>query len=792
MLTTYIRLALRTFSKNKTAFIINLLGMSIALACCITAYINYQFNAGFDRGQVNMDHVYRVSFFQEVEGKQIHYGVTPMPMPELIRENMQEADQVVRYSSKDGMFRIGDEMFKKELVYADPAFTKLFTIELMSGSWDLNNKKAVLISDKLARTYFNSTDVVGKALTQIVRGEPREFVIGGIYKAFPSNSSFRFDLLTAFTNAYPDPLEQNEAEHDWKKWTTTFLEVKNPEAIARLTKQLQQYVKTQNEAREDLKVSEFYIEPFKGMALRAVKERKAGHWMNMAMPPAAVIAPFVMAGFLLLVACFNFTNNCIAVAGKRLKEIGIRKVIGGRRKEIIIQFLAEGALFCMIALLFALFLAEFFVAGWDAMWPSIELNVSYLDNIPLLVAITILMLFTALLAGSYPAFYISSFGPIEVLKGTTRFGGTNLLTKSLLIFQFSISTAAVIFAIAFYNNSKYQKNFDLGYSYQNVVQVPVENESQFIQLRNALANNRSINAIGGSENHIYSSSYKAAANVAEKKKEIDVLNIGDGYFKAVNVRVVAGRGFHQEGETDSRESLIVNEEFVRFFGMKDAVGKRVMLNDTANYYIVGVVKDVYLKALFQPLTPMAFRYVKPSSYKYLVASTDRENLIQTNEEIRSAWRRLFPNMLYTGRLMEADMVMAMEHFDNVVILYTFLGIVAILMSVSGLFSLVSINLQKRTKELGVRKILGAPLANLIMQASKLFLIVMVIAFFIGSLGGSLMVNAMMDGIWEYYVAINAGVISLAVMILFAIAGLAVGFRIFKVIVTNASESLRHE
>jgi putative ABC transport system permease protein len=794
MLRTYLLLTLRTFQKNKSAFIINLLGMSIALGCCIAAYVNYEFNAGFDELQQGAKDIYRVSFIHESENRETPYGVTPMPMPELIRSNNAEVEQVIRYISKSSMFRIGDEMFQTEFVYTDPNFMTVFRMDMLYGEANLNDPSRILISDKLAKTYFDSENVIGKPLTQIISGEPKEFLISGVYRAFPSNSSFRFGLITAFDNYFTDATSKDVVLNDWKKWTTTFVQVKDAAAIPRIEAQLKQYIKPQNEAREDLQARNFYLESFHGMALRAVKARAQGHWFNMPMPPAAMIAPFMMAGFLLLVACFNFTNNAIAIAGKRLKEIGIRKVIGGRRKELIIQFLSESFIFCILAGALSLVLAEFFVAGWDAMWPGIELSVRYRDNLDFLITLFLFLLlcFTALLAGAYPAFYISSFKPIAVLKGTTRFGGNTILTKSLLVFQFSISLAAVIFAIAFYFNSRFQKEFDLGYDYRAVVQVPVQNESQYTQLSNVLQRLPEIASIGGSEHHIYSSSYKAPAKVREEKKEIDVLNVGDGYFNTVNVRVLEGRAFLPESASDLKEGIIVNEEFARFFKLDKAVGSRVTLSDTSNFYVIGVVKDVYLKALFQPLAPIAFRYTGKDNYRYLVASADNGDVSALNEQIRTEWKKLFPTILYTGRLMEQEMVMTMEHFDNVVILYTFLGLVAIIMSASGLYSLVSLNLQKRTKELGVRKILGASLSHLAVQSGKTFLIIMCFSFLIGSLFGSMMVNMMMDSVWEYYEAINVRVIGLSVLILFTICILTIGKKITAVIVRNPSESLRYE
>jgi ABC-type antimicrobial peptide transport system permease subunit len=651
----------------------------------------------------------------------------------------------------------------------------------------------VLISDKLALTYFGTTDAVGKPLTQLVSGKQREFTVGGVYRAFPANSSFRFDLVSTFENYFVDPTQKSTIENDWAKWSTTFLHIKNPGAIEGVKKILQGYVTTQNEARPDLKAKVFYVEPFVGMAHRSVREKNQGHWFNRPMPPAGVLAPFIMAGFMLLVACFNFTNNAIALAGKRLKEIGIRKVVGGQRKELIFQFLSETLVFCLLALGAGLFLSDYFVAGWSSLWPSIELEVTYLDNLPFFSVLLGLIIVTALLAGGYPAFYLSAFRPIQVLRDRATLGGMNWLTKSLLVVQFSISLAALIFAIAFFFNSRYQRSFDLGYEYRSVIQVPVADGEQFTQLRNALQANSTINAVGGSAHHIYTSSSKTSVRLqAGDEREIDLLNVGDDYFKTLNIRVLYGRSFDKDRASDLREAIVVNEEFVRQFKLANPVGQRVMLGDTAQTFVIGVVKDVYLAALFQPLSAVVFRYVPESDYRYLVASAPPASLDEANEQMKAAWKKLFPNALYPGRRMEERMVMALDHFDSVVIIYTFLGFVAIIMSVSGLFGLVSLNLQKRTKELGIRKILGAPGGHILFQASRVFLVIMVLSCLIGGLAGSVMVNALMDSVWEYYVAIDFRIISLGILIICLIAAVTISSLIRRVTVSNPVDSLRHE
>lgn len=794
MISHYLRLAFRTFFRNKTAFTINLIGMSIALGCCITAWVNYEYNSGFDQEQKNAGTLYRIGFWQTTENHDVPYGVTPIPVASLLRDQMADGEHVIQYISRRGQFRIGDELFEREFIYADPAFTSIFTMELLHGSLAITDKSTVLISDELARTYFGSVDVVGKPLTQLVAGQPREYTIGGVFRKFVANSSFRFHLLTTYDNYFADPEARARLENDWSRWATTFLRLNNRESADAIAKQMQQYVKTQNDARPDLKAREFYVEPFIGMSARAVAQKNQGHWMNTPMPPAGVIAPFAMAGFILIVACFNFMNNAIAVSGRRLKEIGIRKVIGIRRRGLIAQFLAETLVFCLLSLGLGMVLAEYFTAGWNGMWAGIEIVVKYQDNYSLVLALAALIIVTALLAGGYPAFYISAFKSVEILRGNSRFGGANLLTRSLLVIQFSISLAAVIFALAFYFNSKYQKEYDLGYNWRSVIQVPLANTQQYEAFRNEITTNPNILSLGGSEHHIYSSSYKTSMRFdTQEAKEVDVLNVGDDYFETLNVRVLNGRKFQRDQASDVKESIIVNEEFVRKFELgSDAVGKRFLMNDTTQVFVVGVVKDVYLQALFQPLTALAFRYVPQENYRFLVASTNPEDLVAVNEQMKTSWQKLFPTVLYPGQLMETRMQMALEHFDSVVILYTFLGLVAITMSISGLYSLVSLNLQKRTKEFGIRKIMGANMSQVTFMASRQFIIIMLISFVVGGALGGVMVNGLMDTVWEYYVAVNAKVLTLAIGILATIAVVAIGYKIKRFAESNPVDAIRHE
>jgi ABC-type antimicrobial peptide transport system permease subunit len=795
MIKNYLLITLRNLLKNKLFIFINVFGIGIAVACCITAYLNWQFDKNWDAGHKNAERIYRVQFIHDFQGRINHYGMSPIPLGNFIKQNNKEVDEVVRFIPAGGDFRVGDELFGTGIAYADSAFFDLFTYDLKYGTFnDFRDKSKIFIDDELARKYFNKEDVVGQPLTQIVNGKPKEYIVGGVFKKPVINSSFYSQAFTHWDNYWETVADSTDNEHNWKQFATLFLRIDDPSKVASVTKNLEQYVEPQNIAREDFKVKEYYLENFKGMAQRGREEpRVQGNWLRGALPKLAVTAPAIMAIFLLLLACFNFTNTSIAVSSRRLKEIGVRKVMGGVRSQMILQFLGENLLLCVFGLIVGLIIAEFLVPAYDSMWNWLDLSFSYLENLDIILFLLGLLFFTAILAGSYPAFYITSFEPVSILKGKAKFGGTNWFTRILLGLQFFISLLAIIFSVAFQDNAAYQRNYDLGFLSNGVVSVWIKNESEFNTYRDALVTNKDIEVVAGTNHHVATSFDNDPVKYEDLEREVDVMNIGDDYMEAMDIKLVAGRSFKKDSETDRKESILVTEEFVKSFGWKDdPIGKRIIWMDTAQLYVIGVVKNIYARALWEPIEPMMLRYTSPDKYRQVIVRTSPEKVTAVNDFMEDKWETVFPNSVYNGRMITEEMAETDEINTNVVKMFGFLGFFAILLSVTGLYTLVSLNIIKKMKEIGVRKVLGASIGNIARVINLEFIVILSIAGLLGGAAGYFLTDLFMANIWEYYKKLDVVSFGISMAIMFFIAALAVSFKTFSTASLNPTKTLRDE
>jgi putative ABC transport system permease protein len=790
MIKNYLLITIRSMMKNKLFIFINVFGLAIGIGCCIVAYFNWEYDATFNTNHQNREKIYRVSTIREFEGNRRLYGYVPIPLGNVIRNNIPDAEKVVRMDWSWSNFKVDDNLFPTRLAYADPQFFEMFNFEFIAGKpADLKDKLKVFLSDEMAVKLFNTTDVIGRQVTQVMGADLKEVQIAGVYKKQPSNSSFQESAYMNYENYFDEA--KDVKEDDWKMRNTLFVMVSNPARVGIIAKQIQPYRENNNKVREDFQISEFALDPFVGMAQR---DQANDTWSqtNRSSPTAAVIAPILMAVLVLLIACFNMTNTAIAISSRRLKEIGIRKVMGSLRSQLIFQFLAETTFICTVALVLGFLLGEVLLISWNALWEEMKLTSHYLDNPGFLIFIVGMLAFTALLSGGYPAFYISHFEPVSILKGKLKFGGTNYFTRILLALQYSISLVAIIFALAFYENSLYQRDFDIGFNPNNVIIAYVSGQSEYETYRNALMKNKDINSIAGSEHSIFSGRYNDPVKHEAKQIEVDIINVGDDYIKTFGLELIAGRDFQKDSETDRKESIIISKRFADSFGWDNPIGKQITWMDTVQLYVVGVVKDVYTNGLWREMEPLMIRYTTADKYSHVIVNVPLQKVKEVNAFMEAEWKQIFPNRLYNGRVINEGTVESDTVNTNIVKMFGFLGIVALILSATGLFTLVSLNIIKRMKEIGVRKVLGASIGNITRIINAEFALILIIASILGSALSYFAVDALMGSIWKYYQSTTSATFVLSVMVMFCVSAVAIGYKVFSAASMNPVNTLRTE
>ncbi|MCA6075184.1 ABC transporter permease [Fulvivirga sedimenti] len=791
MFRNYIKIAFRSLLKNKSYVIINTLGMGTAIATCIIAYLNYDFNNKFDRDQEHFDEIYHVVSVRDYNDGEQPYGITPLKFSEFMDPETSAIDEIVRIIPAYGSVKIKEEVLETNILFADPSVFNVFSFEILKGGIRDFEGPEIVITEEAALKYFGNSDPIGQTVEHIVDDQPKPYTVIAVIKDLPENSSLEFVEAIAPMDNYRYVVK-DLYDQMWNYWSTTFVRLKDPSKMALVEAEMNKIIPEQNEAREDFKLLRFELMPLDGMADRGQNSEIWSMWLTRGVPAAAIVGPMVMALLLMLLACFNYTNTSIAMSGRRLKEIGLRKVMGGLRKQLMFQFILENMVLCLFALFVGIMIAELIIPYYNSMWDFVTLRIDYLENRDLLLFMFILILLVGLIAGSYPSYFVSSFEATPILRGTVKFGGNTVLSKVLLSLQLSISLIAIVAAFVFIHNAKFQENFDLGFNRDQIIYTYVNNGQEYENLSNALRSYEEIDQIAGTEQHILSYTGGMTIDLNDEEYQVEAYRVGHDYFDIMDIEVLEGRGFREDSETDMNESVVANEMFLKEFNIQNPIGQRIMWNDSVSLYIVGVVENTFTNALWGPVEPILFRPAKKEDFQRIVLKTSPENMIKAHEILGEEYSKLFPFRIYNGVYMNDEMAEEKVVNRNIVTIFTFLGVVALILSVTGLYAMISLNLLKRTKEIGVRKVVGASVPSLIMKLNKPFMIIVLASVVLGCVTSYFLVDGLLSMIWEHYASPNAGSMFIGSLILVVVALVTVTGKVFKAASVNPVESLRSE
>ncbi|MBS0030510.1 FtsX-like permease family protein [Chitinophaga sp. 22321] len=795
MFSNYLKIALRVLWRNKIYVVLNIAGLGFAIACCILSYLNYNYRERFDQNHPHTEHIYRLNSTRVVDGNKQSWAVVPLPLAQAMEKETAGADRIARLSSAAVVVKIGQHTFDEHIHYADKTLFDFFNFPLKYGNLSgFNQSNQVVISETFADKYFPKQIPLGQPLTLIgSEGKPKIYTVGAVAQQIPANSSIQFDLITSFENGL---VQGRTAPDDWANPSliTTFVELKNVNASRFVTTNLNRYVALHNRNQTEWPIEGFTLQPFSALAASSDIDMPGYvHGSQLTANPRGVlvIVPAIMSVFILLITCFNFTNISIAFASSRLKEIGIRKVIGGFKRQLIWQFLTENIVLCLLAAALALLFVHLLLPTVNQL-TGIDLSPDYSRDYVFWLFLLFIPAVSAIFSGLYPAVYVSSFQPLLILKGKTALGASNRFTRLLLMSQFSLSCFALVVGIVMSQNASFQQKVDFGYSINEVAIVEISHPRDYDVFSQAVQQNPEIKSIAGCVQQIGNGSYTQIAKTENSEIQTQVAQVGgEGYLNSMGIRLVQGRHFYNTG-ADADASILVNQTFLQRLQIKQPLGRQITL-DSAHYTIVGVVNDYKEYGLHGLVPPCVLRMAKPGEYKFMVVRTDKDKLPQVTRYLQSTWQQLVPNIPYRGYLqsdlIEKEIRMT-QAFKSIAF---FLAVITLLLSASGLFAQISLNIDKRSKEIGIRKVLGASILQIIALVNREFIRILLIAFVAGSILGYLFTSKFIfQVIYQYHpVAGPTPYIGTFLIVLLCCSAI-IGTRVFRAARANPVDRLRSE
>lgn len=793
MFKNFFKVTVRSLMKSKFFVLINIIGLGLALACCIVAYLNYDFATSFDKQHENYDELYAISIYRDQGGANVPYGMVPMPLGPNLKDEIPGLKGVSRIERAGITIKRDQNIFNRRMAFVDSDFMDMFSFQVIHGDkYAYKELSNVLISSSTAISLFGKENAVGETVEVVIEGSPNQFVtVGGVFEDVGQKSTLQFQLISDFEN-YHRILGVEKG--NWGRFIDgVFIQTEDKDIRKTAPALIQKYAAVQSEVRKDFPVSGFWLQNMKDLPFNQ-RDMNGTDLGAEALHPAHIMAPGIMAILILLLACFNFTNTAIAMSNKRLKEIGVRKTVGGSRAQLVFQFLGENLLLCLLSLGLGLVFAMWLVPQYSNMWPNMNILLSLQENPALVLFLTGVLLATALLAGGYPALFVSRFRPVSILRGTLRVGSSSILSKILLGFQFMISILALISGFAFLQNSAYQDSIDQGYDKESMVLAFLSSPLEAERFKATIMENPAIEEISLTRHHVGWGANGAAIKSGGQEYEVSIMDVGLHYAEVAGFQVVEGRGFNEQNrQSDKNNSILVNEKMAARYGWDNAIGQQVTLYDTIRYNVVGMVKDFFIYGLWEELDPMMIRLRDDSELSMLVARVDPDEIQEVKSYMETKWGEMITDrpadilIHEQGVLGEARTVN-----DNIVAIFLFLAVIAVVLSAIGLFTLVSINILSRTKEIGIRKVLGATILRIGTLINRPFLIIVGIASVLGAIAAYMLTGVLMDSIWKYHMDLNflsffIPIFGMLLISLFSISG-----KVLKAARRNPVESLRYE
>jgi putative ABC transport system permease protein len=815
MFINYLKIAWRNLKKNKLFSFINVFGLAVGLTCCLLISLYIYHETSYDAHQKNADRLYQLGTISIQDGKESRYSTTPSPMVPVMQQEFPEVESTVRllklFQDDKTLFQFkeGSEVksfYETKGYLADSTFFRLFSYDFKEGNpaTALDQPNTLVISDEIAKNIFGNESALNKTIhINSTTNGAFDFKVTGVFTPSKSPSHIDARFIMSMQSGEVGPWVREMTNMVNNNMFYSYLLLKPGADPKQLQVKFEAFI--EKHAGTDLKAAgrgrKQFLTPVKEIHLHANTDGNVT-------PGGSVKYLYILfsiAIITLLIACVNFMNLSTARSSKRAMEIGVRKVLGAEKKSLVRLFLTEAMLLSLIAfiisVLFAVVLMPMFeqVSGKD-------FNYS-LDQYTLLIGgFLLITLLAGLIAGMYPAFYLSAFQPIKVLKGKYSNSLSAIsLRKVLVVFQFVISVALIVASVTITSQMRYLRTKDLGFQKDQQIVIPLRTstaKSIYPTFKNQLIANPAISSAGAS---IY---YPGIQNVTDwllykqgtapdQTRTMFMNFVDDSYLETLGVRQIAGRIFSKNFPADTANRLVINEQAVKSFGFasaEDAIGKNIAATRNGQevlFPIVGVVKDFHFKGIQSEIDAYGFLLSSSQQFTYLIAHLKSDNIKNTLRSLEAAWLKLNPNEPFEYSFLDEDFqknYLAEERLASIIRYFT---IIAIFISCLGLFGLATFSAEQRTKEIGIRKVLGANVAGIVALLSKEFLVLVGIAVIIASPIAWYAMNTWLQD-FAYRISISWQVFAVTILLVVFIAFVTISFQAIKAAISNPVKSLRTE
>lgn len=803
MLRSIITTAFRNIIRNRTFSLINLVGLSVSMSLGMLIIMIAKESFSYDKFHNDVDRLYRINTMAlRTNGEQEPYASTPYPLGTVIKENYTFAEDVVQLCRRlNGDAVYGNVNVPVQGLIVDPAFLTVFNFPLDRGNpaTALAEPNNVILTAETAERIFGKVEPLGQSFTINGYGE---FVVSGVLKKTDNKTHFEFQLL-ASTKAIPG-FEKDEIirpiQEDWNNYygSYTYFKLKEGHTTSEVETALKEIVDTyysglQLETRD--RGYEFYLHPLTEITPGPALSNQMGHGLPMFLLNFMII----LGAVVLLMSIFNFTNLMIAKSLGRAREIGVRKVVGAQRFQVFTQFVGETVVFSLFALVFSYLLLQFLKTGYAQLDLNQEFGIVFHEDWTLYFYFFVFAVVVGIIAGLLPSGYLSAFKPIQVLKDTASLKIYSRLTfrNILMITQFTFSVVFVTVILIIYNQVDYMLNADYGINQKNILNVRLQGLA-FEKFANEARSIQGVINVGGVSHALgtwsdLSSDYKK--NLEDKPFVMRDFRVNDVYLNNLELQFLAGRNFDPSEQGENEKHVVLNETALKEFQFAnpiEAIGQPIYVDDSTMLTVIGVVKDFNFRPLSYQIGPLALRYqVNRLNFASMkIASDQKENVLAGLEPI---WKKLDPVHPFEYMMMDQQIDDAYKQagFDSILIIVGYISFLTLTLACLGMLGMVMYATQIRIKEVGIRKVMGASVSNVVILLSRSFLFLIGVAIVLGT-PVSILLGDFFLSQYAYQIDISVWIVGSGISIIAGLGLLTIASQTWSTATSNPVKSLRYE